>query len=89
MELIDARTSKLLKRATVTSVHVGQLSEMAHQHADLAHNWKEYPAEERAQLLIASMKKRYPPNRCREDSVVSVIYLQEQNDNPKPLQGLP
>lgn len=77
VELVDSRTAKLLKRATVTSVHVGLLIEMARQHAALAHNWKLYPEEDRTALLVASLKKRYPPGRVREDSIVSVIYFEE------------
>lgn len=45
--------------------------------------------EERPGLLVASMMKRYPPGRCREDSTVSVIYMKEQYDNAtQPLQGM-
>lgn len=77
VELIDSRTKKLLKRATVTAVHTGKLSDMAQLHAHQAHNWKDHPADERPRLLTASMCRRYPPGRCTEDSLVSVIYLQE------------
>lgn len=82
VDLIDARTSKLLKRATVTAVHVGQLSDMAKLHAAQAHNWKEHPAEQRAELLVASLKKRYPPGRARDDSTVTVVYMQENESKP-------
>lgn len=85
VELIDARTSKLLKCATVTSVHTGQLSSMAQQHAHLAHNWKAHPEAERADLLVASLIKRYPPGRAREDSVVTVVYMQANEPEPSPL----
>lgn len=78
VELVDSRSAKLLKRATVTEVHVGVLSEMAQQHAHMAHNWKDHPADERAALLTASMKRRYPPNRCTDHSMVSVIYMKEE-----------
>lgn len=77
VELIDSRTSKLLKRATVTEVFVGRLSDMAQLHSHMAHNWRDHPEAERPGLLTASMMKRYPPNRCTEDSLVSVLYLQE------------
>lgn len=75
VELVDSRSQKLLTRATVTGVCVGPLDVMAAQHAHQAHNWKERPADQRAELLIASMKKRYPPNRVKETSVVTVLYL--------------
>lgn len=80
VELVDSRSKKLLKLATVVSVHVGTLTEMAALHAHQAHNWKDHPADERSALLIASMKRRYPPNRVRDDSTVAVIYLKEQPD---------
>lgn len=88
VELVDSRSAKLLKRATVTAVHTGQLDQMAQLHAALAHNWKEYPEAERPGLLMASMMKRYPPGRCREDSTVSVIYMKEQHDDTEALQGM-
>lgn len=77
VELVDSRSKKTLKTATVTAVHVGALTDMASLHSHLAHNWKESPDAERPGLLIASMKKRYPPGRCTDDSVCSVIYLKE------------
>lgn len=81
VELVDSRTLKLLKRATVTSVHMGTLTDMAQLHSAHAHNWKESPDSERPGLLVASMMKRYPPGRCREDSTVSVIYMKENHDD--------
>ena len=80
VELVDSRTKRPLKRATVTCVFVGVLTEMASLHAHQAHNWKEHPAEDQANLLIFSMMKRYPPNRVHHTSVVSVIYLKELPD---------
>ena len=77
VDLIDSRSKKVLKRATVTATHTGVLTELAQLHAHQAHNWKDHPPEQRAELLIASMKRRYPPNRVRDDSICSVIYLQE------------
>lgn len=77
VELVDSRSAKLLKRATVTAVHTGQLATMAREHAHLAHNWKEHPEAERPALLTASLIKRYPPGRATESSLVSVIYMQE------------
>lgn len=82
VELVDSRSKKLLKRATVVSVTTGQLDQMAQQHAHAAHNWKDHPDADRPGLLIASMKKRYPPNRVRDHSMVSVLYLQEEPDEP-------
>jgi len=77
VELVDARSKKPLKRATVTAVHQGTLVEMALLHADFAHNWKDAPAAERVQSLVASMKKRYPPGRALDTSICSVIYMKE------------
>lgn len=77
VELVDSRSKKTLKRATVTAVFTGVLTEMAARHAHQAHNWKEHPDAERPGLLIASMKKRYPPNRVLDTSICSVIYLKE------------
>lgn len=76
VDLVDARTGKLLKTATVRAVHVGPLNVMAQQHAHSAHNWKTAPEAERPALLKASMAKRYFPGRVREDSVVTVLDLE-------------
>jgi hypothetical protein len=76
VELVAARTGKHLGYATVQSLHTGSLDTMASAHAALAHNWKDHPAEQRAELLKGSMKKRYPPGRCADDSAVTVIYLE-------------
>jgi NADPH-dependent ferric siderophore reductase len=80
VDLVDARSKKVLKRATVLRVFVGTLTELAAVHARWAHNWKDYPPERQAALLVESMKKRYPPNRVTDSSIVSVIYLRELVD---------
>ena len=77
VDLVDARTAKVLKRATVTSVHTGQLESMAPQHAHLSHNWKNHPEDSRATTLMESFVRRYPPGRARRDSIVTVVYLKE------------
>lgn len=77
VDLVDARTAKLLKRATVTAVYVGQLESMAQQHAHLSHNWKNHPEDSRATTLMESFVRRYPPGRARYDSIVTVVYLKE------------
>lgn len=79
LELVDSRSGKLLKRAIVTAVFTGPLNKMAQQHAHLAHNWKDHPPEQRPALLMGSLAKRYPPNRVRDDSLVSVIYMREDS----------
>lgn len=84
VELICSRSKKLLKRATVVSVHTGTLLEMASLHAHQAHNWKEHPEADRSALLVTSMMKRYPPGRCTETSMVSVIYLKEEPECTPP-----
>lgn len=78
VELVDSRSKKLLKLATVVSVHTGLITEMAQLHSHAAHNWKDHPAAERPALLIASMTRRYPPGRVKETSMVSVLYLKEK-----------
>lgn len=78
VELVCARSGKVLKTATVTEVHRGKLAEMAQLHAHAAHNWKTHPEAERPGLLIASLSKRYPPGRVRDDSDVVVIYMKEE-----------
>jgi hypothetical protein len=78
VELVDSRSLKVLKRATVVSVHTGPLSQMAPLHARDAHNWKEHPFQERPALLVASLSKRYPPGRVQEHSPVTVIYMRTQ-----------
>ena len=80
VDLVDARTEKLLGRAAVLAVYAGELQAMALSHAHLAHNWKEHPQAERSALLVASMKRRYPPGRVLDHSLVTVIYLQEQHE---------
>jgi hypothetical protein len=75
VELVDARSSKVLKRATVVSVHTGPLSQMAPLHARDAHNWKDHPFQDRPALLVNSLTKRYPPGRVQEHSPVTVIYM--------------
>jgi hypothetical protein len=73
VELVDARSRKVLKVATVSGVLVGVLSEMAIVHGRNAHNWREF--EDPSALLVASMIRRYPPKRCTETSICSVIYM--------------
>lgn len=84
VELIDARSKKVLGRSTVLHAHTGLLRDLAAAHAHAAHNWKDLSFDseyERQQALIASMKKRYPPNRVRDDSVCTALYLQRIEDN--------
>ena len=87
VELVDARSKRVLKLATVSGVLVGALREMAQVHGAWAHNWKLdtglwLSGNANAKLLIASMCKRYPPNRCTEDSIVSVIYMKVIDEVP-------
>jgi hypothetical protein len=77
VDLVDARTKRLIKQASVLGVFTGTLESLAPVHAKWAHNWREHPEDQRAELLIASMKRRYPPGRVRDDSPCSVIYLRE------------
>jgi hypothetical protein len=85
VDLVDSRSGKLLGRATVLNAHTGVLRDMADAHASNAHNWKGVAFTfdfERADALIASMKKRYPPGRVKDNSVTTVIYLQKIEDAP-------
>ena len=87
VELVDSRSKKVLAKATVLRVFTGPLNELAPAHARWAHNWKDHPEDQRADLLIASMMKRYPPGRVSQTSVCSVIYLREgTNANQDQLQ---
>ena len=52
VELVDSRSKRPLLSATVTAVFTGTLTEMAARHAHMAHNWKDSPPEQRAELLI-------------------------------------
>lgn len=79
VELIDARSKRVLLHATVLRVFTGPLNLLAPVHARWAHNWKDHPKDQRSALLIASMMKRYPPGRVSETSICSVIYLREGN----------
>jgi hypothetical protein len=88
LELIDARTLKSLTHATVVSVHVGSLTDMAKLHAHQAHNWKDHPKDEQSALLVASMMRRYPPGRVLNNSVVTVIYLREVDDDSRTHENL-
>jgi hypothetical protein len=87
VELVDARSKKVLGRAKVIEAHVGHLTEMAFRHIAYAHNWRDQVPRAAPADLIASMKKRYPPGRVRDDSVVTVLYLEEISDAP-PVSGL-
>lgn len=79
VDLIDSRTGKVLLKAQVVATDGGELVNMARKHGHMAHNWLEHPAEQRPDLLMASMKKRYFPGRCKDDSHTTVIHLIEQH----------
>lgn len=80
VDLVDARTKKPLLRAEVVNVHTGELAQMAATHAKAAHNWQEHPEDERADLLLASMRRRFKhwgPSRTSDTAPCSVIFLRE------------
>lgn len=81
VELVDSRSGKRLLMAEVDTIIVGRLKLCAENYSYCAHNWRDYPGDDRSDQLIASLKKRYPPNRVRDDSVVSVIYMTEKKQN--------
>lgn len=86
VDLVDARTKRPLLRAEVLSVHTGALALMAATHAKAAHNWQEHPEDERADLLLASMRRRFKhwgPSRTSDTAPCSVIFLREiRNETP-------
>lgn len=85
VKLVKGRVPELLLEATVDRVIVGTLGQMALVHAEHAHNWKEHPADQRPDLLKASMKSRYKPGMVTDTSVVTVIYLKgEPHDLSEP-----
>ena len=78
VELVDSRSGKVLVIAEVVDVDGGTLQDMAGKHGHLAHNWLEHPEEQRASLLMESMKRRYFPGRCEDSSHTTVIRLREK-----------
>lgn len=77
VECVDSVSKRVLVRCKVIGVYQGALSSVALLFAHLAHNWKGYPEDQRSALLIASIKKRYPPGVVQDNKTCSVIHLQE------------
>lgn len=77
VDLIDSATGRVLLRAQVIGKDGGTLQQMATKWAHMAHNWLDHPQEQRASLLVASMKKRYFPGRCTDESHTTVIRIRE------------
>lgn len=73
--LVDTKTHTLIGTATVTALHLGKLRDLAPEHAQHNHNRKGEPADLAAQNLMAAMTKRYGPHKCKDSSLVSVVYL--------------
>lgn len=91
VDLIDAKTKRVLLRATVIGVFTGPMRELATRHARWAHNWTEHPADQRADLLVASMLRRFAhwgPARCSETAICSTIYLREIENDPQHHQAI-
>jgi hypothetical protein len=85
VELVDARSKRPLKRATVVVVKTGGLAAMATHFGQWAHNWQDHPVDERPDLLLASIRRRFKhwgPNRTADTAPCSVIFLQEVIDEP-------
>jgi len=85
VSLVDARTKRPLKTATVVSVTTGELATMARSFGRWAHNWQEHPVADRPDLLLASIRKRFKhwgPNRTADSAPCSVIFLKEIPDDP-------
>lgn len=85
VELIDARSKRPLLQAAVVRVHTGGLAQMATAHAQHAHNWQDHPEDERPDLLLASMRRRFKhwgPTRTADDAPCSVIFLKEIPNDP-------
>ena len=80
VELIDARSKRVLKTATVVSVRTGELAQMALSFGRWAHNWQAHPVGERPALLLASIRHRFKhwgPSRTADTAPCSVIFLKE------------
>lgn len=73
--LVDNKSHTLIGPAVVTGVHLGKLCDLAPEHAQHNHNRKGESADVAAQNLMTAMIKRYGPHKCKETSLVSVIYL--------------
>ncbi|WP_156507113.1 hypothetical protein [Comamonas thiooxydans] len=87
VDLIDSRTGKVLLHAKVVATDCGELQDMASKWAHMAHNWLDHPAMQRAQLLVTSMKKRYFPGRCQDNSHTTVIHLIEHERTTTDQRG--
>ncbi|UBM12715.1 hypothetical protein [Cupriavidus metallidurans] len=73
--LVDAKSHTLIGTAMVTGLHLGKLRDIAPEHARHNHNRKDDSPDVAVQNLIAAMIKRYGPHKCKETSLVSVVYL--------------
>ena len=74
--LTNKARSTVIGRAKVVDIKIGTLSEMAATDARFNHNHREYKTLVAAERLVESMIKRYGPQKCSENSKVTVIYLE-------------
>lgn len=74
--LINRARSLVIGRARIHSIDSGKLSDMASKHAMFNHNHKGYSQTVAAERLVTSMIKRYGPQKCNEDSKVTVLYME-------------
>lgn len=83
--LLDNKQMCLIGFATVTGVHTGKLNELSALHACRNHNQKHLPSDGAGERLMQAMIKRYGPHKCRENSLVTVIELEEiRNEHDDP-----
>lgn len=73
--LMDKKLYSVMGSAKVMGVTVGSLSEMGALYGSQNHNQKHLPKEGAGERVATAMIKRYGPNRCCEDSKVTVIHL--------------
>lgn len=71
--LMDKKECALIGYAVITGVHKGKLRDMSAQHGFHNHNQRHLPVEGAGERVIAAMQKRYGPNRCTENSIVTVL----------------
>ena len=83
--LLDKRVSAVFGTAEVEQVVVGRLNELAPAHAEHNHNQKGLDAQGAPERLVAGMKKRYGPQKVRDNSLVTFVYLRLLDEK----QGIP
>lgn len=78
--LIDKKQYALMGVGEVLDIHVGKLREMSTTHGCHNHNQKHLPQDGAGERVVAAMIKRYGPNKCSENSNVTVLYIRRIDD---------